>query len=255
MNARWRTLGISAVLSSCPACTPTDACAEPGACGGDPVGLWTMVDSCQDPSLPDPVTYKRQYRGQPVVAAGQPPPEPTSSDWCADIVFGAHGIDSLNLPRDTPKLLGAILTFQADDPSDVQGTYSALVTSSDTTSIEFSKTCLTRFGYSATCADFGVAFATFATGLGGVKNTNCADAAGGGCVCAYTSESDAAGTNLSGRWRKDGSVLTLYASNMILPTKIDYCSEGNRMTVWGHDRTNIMDIAGARIMTFVKKMQ
>jgi hypothetical protein len=251
MDPRWLGAGIGALFLSCEAWGPTDACAETGtACGGNPVGQWTMVDSCQDPSLQNLAGAKRTYRGQPIVSAGQLPPEPTSTDWCADLVYGANGIDFLNLPRDPPKLLGARLNFQGDDPTGTSGTWGALVTSSDTTSIEFSKTCMTRFGYSSGCAEFGAAFAAFGTILGGVKETTCTDGTNGGCLCTYTIEADAAGSNLSGKWKKAGNVLTLYPANMVLPTKVDYCVRGDRITLWGHDRTNIMDVNGARMMAF-----
>ena len=241
-------VGASLLLGA--GCRPTDACAQSGAsCGGDPVSQWNEVDACQDPSLLDPAIAKRTYRGQPIVTAGQAPPEPTSTDWCADLVYGPTGITFLNLPRDPPRLLGAFLSFQGDDPpADTTGSYGALVTSSDTTSIEFSQTCLARFGFASSCAQFGAAFAAFGTGLGGVKSTSCADATDGGCLCVYTVEADAAGSNLSGRWRREGNLLTFFASNMVLPTQADYCIEGDRMTLWGHDRTNIMDIAGLRTL-------
>jgi hypothetical protein len=252
MRAHSAVIGVGAALCFNVGCRPVDACAETGvACGGDPVAQWAEIDSCQDPALLDMAIAKRTYRGQPVVTATQSPPEPTSTDWCADLAYGPSGITFLNLPRDPPKLLGAYLVLQGDDPpADTTGSYGALVTSSDKTSIEFSRTCLTRFGYtSSDCAQFGDAFARFGTGLGGVKETTCQNATNGGCLCAYTVEADAAGSNLSGRWRRRGSVMTFYPSNMVLPTQVDYCIDGDRMTLSGHDRTNILDIAGLRTMT------
>ena len=64
------------------ACSMDDPCApQASACGGDPTGLWTVMDSCRDPAyeLPKPVTYFDQAQ----TMARQPPPEPTSSDWCS----------------------------------------------------------------------------------------------------------------------------------------------------------------------------
>jgi hypothetical protein len=234
-------------------CRPVDACAETGvACGGDPVGQWIETDSCQAPALRDTGVAKRTYRGQPIVTTGQAAPEPTSTDWCADLAYGPTGITFLNLPRDPPRVLGAYLNYKADDPSHTSGSLGALVTSSDTTQIEFSRSCLTRLGYAVDCVKFGVDFASFGTGLGGVKETSCRATDQGGCLCAYTVEADAAGSNLSGQWRKTGSgnVLTFFPSNMVLPTQVDFCVEGDRLTLWGHDRTNVLDIAGLRTMTF-----
>jgi hypothetical protein len=251
MRAR-SVLGIVGVsLVSGVGCRPTDACAETGEiCGGDPVSQWTETDACQDPSLLDMAIAKRSYRSQPIVTAGQPPPEPTSTDWCADLAYGPTGITSLNLPRDPPGLVGAYLSFQGDDPpANTSGSYGAFVTSSDQTSIEFSQSCLTRFGFSSSCAEFGAAFAAFGSRAGGVKETSCTDASDSGCLCTYTVESDAAGSNLSGRWRRQGNVLTFFPSSMVLPTQADYCVQGNHMTLWGHDRTNVMDIAGLRTVS------
>lgn len=242
-----RLLAVLAFLTLWLGCRSSDPCAETGsACGGDPVGQWLEADACQDPALLDPAISKRTYRGQPVVTAAQVPPEPTTTDWCADLAYGPNGITFLNLPRDPPKILGAYLVYQGDDASHTTGSYGALVTTSDTTHIAFSKSCLTRFGYASDCVEFGAAFAAFGTGLGGVKETSCAPASDGGCACAYTVEADAAGSNLSGVWRKNGKSMTFYASNMVLPSQVDYCVQGDRMTLWGHDRTNILDLAGVR---------
>lgn len=234
-------------------CKPVDACAETGnICGGDPAGQWTEVESCQDPALQDMAIAKRTYRGQPIVSTGQAPPEPTSTDWCADLAYGAAGISFLNLPRNPPRLLGAYIVLQGTDQAHTTGTYGALVTSSDRTSIEFSKTCLTRLGYAPDCDRFGADFASFGTGLGGVKETSCTPTPEQGCLCAYTVEADAAGSNLSGKWVRregaEGNIMTFYASNMVLPSQVDYCVQGDRMTMWGHNRASIMDMAGVRTL-------
>ena len=255
MRAYVAVVAVGTLLPAAIGCRPTDACAEAAtACGGDPIGAWGEVDVCQDPALPDSTIAKRTYRGQSAVTAGQAPPEPTSTDWCSDLVYGPNGITFLLLPRDTPRILGASLRYSAaglDDPT--RGQYSALVTSSDRTSIEYSASCLERFGYApGSCAQFGEAFAAYGVGLGGVKETTCKDSVGGGCLCSYLSESDAAGTNLSGSWSTNGHVLTHYAANMVLPSQVDYCVQGNRMTLWGHDRTNILDFAGLRTMILDK---
>jgi hypothetical protein len=243
-------------------CRPVDACAETGpVCGGDPIGVgqdtgaWIEADACQDPALVDSTIAKRAYRGQPAITAGQPPPEATTTDWCSDLVYGADGISFLMLPRDTPRIQGAYLTFQArapGDPDHAKGLYAALVTSSDRTSIEYSRSCLERFGFSPDCVQFAQSFATYGAGLGGVKETSCEATAGAGCRCSYLIESDAAGTNLSGNWTADGGVMTLLAGNMVLPSRVDYCVQGDHMTLWGHNRTNILDFVGLRTMTLQK---
>jgi hypothetical protein len=198
---------------------------------------------------------KQTYLNQPMVPGGQPPPELTSTDWCSSLEFlGPSGIRLFALPRATPRIQGASVIYEADSASDhTQGLYSTLITSSDRTSINYSASCLQRFGFApGSCAEFGEAFAAYGSSLGGVKETNCRDSGGGGCVCSYVIESDAAGANRSGIWKQDGNVLTHFAGNMILPTLVDHCVEGNRMTLWGHNRTNILDFEGLRTLVLRK---
>jgi hypothetical protein len=237
-------------------CRSADACAETHSpCGGDPVGAWVELSACQDPALQDTIGAKQTYRNQPMVPAGQPPPELTSMDWCSSLeFFGANGIRFLALPRDTPRVQGAYLSYAAGDAGEhSKGLYATLITSSDRTNINYSSSCLQRFGYApGSCAAFGEAFATYGASLGGVKETSCKDSGDGGCTCSYLIESDAAGTNLAGIWSSDGHVITHFAGNMGLPTQVDYCVQDNLMTLFGHNRTNIFDFAGLRTLILRK---
>jgi hypothetical protein len=245
-----------ALLLFADACKPLDACAETVTpCGGDPVGAWAEASVCQDPVLQDTIAAKQTYRNQPIIPGGQPPPELTSMDWCSSLqYFGTQGIRFFALPRDTPAVQGAYLSYAPGgppgQPDHTQGLYTTLLTSSDRTSINYSASCLQRFGYTpGSCEEFGVAFADYGSTLGGIKETNCHDSTEGGCTCSYLSESDAAGTNLSGIWSSDGHVITHFAGSGVLPTQVDYCVQGNQMTLWGHARTNILDFNGLRILT------
>jgi hypothetical protein len=221
-------------------CQANDPCAQTGvACGGSPVGQWTLSDSCQDPTVR--VTLPRTYLGQPIETAGAHPPEPATSDWCADLEYTPSGIVALNLPHDTSRIIGAYVVYGEDH------TYSAFVTQSAHTAIEFSLACLSRFGTFTGCADFGVAFATYGAGLGGVKDTECHDSANG-CLCSYSVESDAAGSNLNGTWSTNGNLLTHFAGSMVLPSQADFCTNGDHLTLWGHNGTDIMDLSGVATM-------
>jgi hypothetical protein len=241
MHVRWPTAFVGVLLLGAAACRPTDKCAESGVpCGGDPTGRWKLVDQCQDPTVPSNAISQRTYLGQPINGAQQPPPEPTSSDWCADLKYGPDGIAFLNLPYNARGLIGAYINYAGDH------TYGAFVTTSDTTTLDLSASCLSRFGFASTCADFAKAFATFGASLGGVKDTSCKDDGNGGCLCAYTIEGDAAGSSLTGKWGANGSVLTHFAGSMVLPSQADYCVAGDSMTLWGHDRTNLFDLPGVR---------
>lgn len=249
MDLRPGLLGV--LFLSAAACRPTDVCGETGTpCGGNPVGNWILSDSCQDPSYRTPL--QRTYLGQPITPARQPPPEPASSDWCADLKYGPGGISALNLPHDTAALVGTYLTY------DSNMTYGAFITSRSTASIEFSISCLTRFGYFDSCDGFGKAFADYGAQLGGVKDTSCAPSTSG-CLCHYVVEADAAGTDLTGTWSVSGNLLTHFAGTGVLPSQADFCVQGDTMTLWGHDRTVLFDTGivpakapGARIMHFTR---
>jgi hypothetical protein len=253
MDARGLTAGVVLVWLFGPGCRPIDKCAESGTpCGGNPVGRWTLAGSCQDPTLPSNPVARRTYLGQPITTAGQQPPEPTSADWCADLAYEGpvKGITKLNLPRDTPPIIGGTLEYQ-DDHS-----YSAFITNAATTSIDFSASCLTRFGYFPTCGEFNAAFADLAQRQGGIKLPPtagadaatpefCADDGAGGCRCTYIIEGDATGANLTGTWSASGSVITHFPASMTLPSQVDFCVAGDSLTLWGHDRMNVLDVVGA----------
>ena len=264
MNARWLAgalaivaLAFAALLPA--ACHSVDKCAESGTpCGGNPVGQWNLASSCQDPVLANTAISKRTYLNQPITTAGEPAPESTSTDWCADLDYEgpAQGIVHLNLPHDTSSLIGGYL-YYLDDHS-----YGAFITSTATGRFDFSKTCITRFGYFPTCDEFNDAFTDFARRQGGTKPVGtdpaakfCTDDGQGGCRCDYIAESDAAGSNLTGTWTTSGSVLTHFENTMVLPSQVDYCVDGDRLTLWGRDRTNALDVVGApgaRTLSFTR---
>jgi hypothetical protein len=252
-SIHFGVLCIGALLSFGTGCRPEDACAETNTpCGGNPIGSWAEASVCQDPVSQDTIAGKQTYRNQPIVPGGQSPPELTSMDWCSSLqYFGPNGIRMFALPRDTPAVQGAFLSYSAGSSGELnRGLYTTLLTSSDRTSINYSASCLARFGYApGSCGEFGMAFADYGLTLGGIKETSCRDSGDGGCLCSYLSESDAAGTNLSGIWSAEGNVITHFAGSGVLPTKVDYCVNGNQMTLWGHNRTSILDFIGLRTLT------
>lgn len=206
------------------------------------------MNSCQDPTFKLPL--QRTYLGQPATSARQQPPEPASSDWCADLKYTPSGIEALNLPHDTAALAGAYLIYDGQ-----QHTYGAFITSRSSATVEFSARCLSRFGFFDSCELFGAALAKYGASLGGVKDTSCVPSELG-CRCSYTSEADAAGTDLTGKWTANGAVLTHFAGTGVLPSDADFCVQGDTMTLWGHDRTVLFDTGivpakapGARTMT------
>jgi hypothetical protein len=86
-----------------------------------PDGQWTVTGSCRDPAYqsPEAVTYYDQTQNM----ARQPPPEPTSSDWCSYLLYDpVQGITQFTFPHDT-------LADRHRPPVtyDAAGTYAALL--------------------------------------------------------------------------------------------------------------------------------
>jgi hypothetical protein len=245
-------------------CQPEMTCAEDGApCGGDPTGTWNVVNACRDPVFAQPVPPT--YQGQPVQMARQPSPVLESSDWCSAVFLGVSASASFTFPHDTLSVSGGQLVYVSDGPQ--QGSYQGSIDTTGSGSVDLSATCLARSGVPLTCRmvrDALVALAAVKPARPGMtcsdspsqvscqfyysyQNIACADDSQGGCVCTY--DVSFAGA-LSGRWTASGGVLTHSDASKMLPTQADYCvgSSGNSLTLWGHDRTSILDQTGVRTL-------
>lgn len=253
------------------ACQPEGSCPEDGTpCGGDPSGSWNVVNACRDPvfAAPEPVTYFQQ----PTEIARQPTPVMASSDWCSSLVLGnvmgTTGATSFVFPHDTLAVTGGSITYTSDDQQQQAGSYEAVVNTAGTGEIDLSATCLTRMGVSLSCDMVTEALTRFAAvplGDPGVpcsdspgepatcqfffsyRNIICAATAAGGCRCTY---GVSFAGSLKGRWLRNGVVLTHSDASRMLPSQADYCVQGSgsSMTLWGHDRTWILDQPGIRTL-------
>jgi hypothetical protein len=233
-----------------------------------------VVDACRDPAYapPVPVTYFQQ----PVQMARQPTPAMASSDWCSALVFGNvmgnTGATSFKFPHDTLNVAGGQITYANDDPQQQQGTYQALVNTSGRGGIELSAACLTRTGLSLTCDMVAQALTSFAALKSGDPGVPCSDSPnepagcqfffsyqdircvavpGDACRCTYGVSFSG---SLHGRWIRSEGFLTHSDASRMLPSRADYCVQngGNAMTLWGHDRTAILDQAGIRTLKMMK---
>jgi len=239
------------------ACTMDDPCAEPSgaACGGDPSGNWIVLDSCRDPAYANPEAVT--YYGQTQNMARQPPPEPTSSDWCSDLRYEPQkGITLFTFPHDTLEIApGRPVTY------DLSGRYATLLRTAGVGSVDISASCLTRFAVVFQCAsadastpegtrsvadDLAAYSGTFGTYY---QNIVCNDDGNGGCFCSYTILSEPGGGGLSGRWSTQGGLMTHFPDTLPIPSQVDLCVTGDTMTLWGHDRTAVWDQAGLRTVT------
>ena len=242
------------------ACTMDDPCAEPSAaaCGGDPSGEWAVVSSCRDPAYANPEAVT--YYGQTQNMARQPPPEPTSSDWCSYLLYDpVKGITQFTFPHDTLEVATGTVSY------DGSGTYAALLSTTGGGTVDISASCLTRFGVVFQCgardantpADTRSVqedLADYSVTLGSPdQNIACADDGRDGCTCTYSIASEPSGGGLSGRWSTQGALLTHFAGTKLIPSQADLCVSGDKMTVWGHDRAAIWDQAGLRTITMMRK--
>lgn len=266
---KWLVTATLALLGL--GCQPQTSCPEDGAaCGGDPTGTWNVANFCRDPffAAPTPPTFFRQ----PVEMARQPSPVTTSSDWCSSLVVGAAAVTSFSFPHDTLSVSGGQLTYAADNPQAVEGTYRAVIRTSGPGAIDLSPTCLARSGMSLSCDMVTAAlvkFAAIAVADPGVpctdspgdrdlcqfyysyENIACAAISDGGCRCSY--DVSFAGT-LQGRWIRSGGILTHSDMSKMLPSQADYCVDGGSgiLSLWGHDQTSILNQSGVRTLKLNK---
>jgi hypothetical protein len=244
MNAPRAALGLALSLSMASACQPQDPCAPAGtACGGDPSGVWGVANGCREPIYQPalPTTYDQQ----PATMARQPPPEPTSSDWCSYLVYDANmgKITSFIFPHDAlPLGEGGTVTYASD------GTFGAILSTPGYGQADLSASCLERFGAFPSCADVTTKLATFAGPDGSYHDIACSDDGGGGCLCTYRISFNPSGGSLSGRWSTSDTLLTHFSSGFRLPSQADYCVDagGGTMTLWAHDQTDLWDQPGLR---------
>jgi hypothetical protein len=229
-----------------------------------------VAEACRDPvfAAPLPVTYFQQ----PVQMARQPTPAVASSDWCSSLVLanvaGTTKATSFTFPHDTLGVIDGRITYTSDDPQQPQsGTYDAVINTVGTGGIDLSATCLTRMGMSVSCDVVAQALTSFAasklTNPGvpcndspnqpascqfffSYQNISCAAVGENACRCSYGVSF--AGT-FNGRWTRAGTLLTHSDASRMLPSEADYCVQGSdSITLWGHDRTSILNQPGIRTL-------
>lgn len=270
MTVYRRIVAVAAFVLLGDGCQPEVTCLESGAaCGGDPTASgesWTLSGACRDPVFVPPVQVT--YLGQPVQMARQPSPMPASSDWCSSLVLGTAGITSFQFPHDTLNPAGAQISYCGDVAGQAeQGSYHANVNTTGSGSIDLSHECLARTGMSLSCDAVAAALTIFAQTKPDRPGVPCTDSPadpgscqffysygtidcqvipGGGCRCTYPVSFTG---KYGGRWKKNGTVLTHSDTSKMLPSQADYCVQGDKMTLSGHDRASILNFAGMRTMS------
>lgn len=214
------------------------------ACGGSPVGDWMVVDGCRDPVYqpPLPLTLLDQPKG----TAREQPPEQTSSDWCSYLKLGPNGvITSFQFPYDTLSIGGGVFNYKDD------GTYAARVVTSGPGAVDLTASCLQAFAAAPTCRQLQVALVEFAANLGTVRDIVCWENADQGCHCKYNLIFT---SSYNGNWSLAASgLMNHFDANKLLPSQADYCvsPDATAMTLWGHNRTPILDVLGVRTLHLV----
>ena len=253
-------LPVAAACLGVLACRMDDPCAPKGdACGGDPSGEWEVTGACRDPAYQNPEAVT--YYGQTQNMARQPPPEPTSSDWCSYLIYEpTMGITNFVFPHDTLGIRTGRVNY------DGIGTYAVLLSTVGSGTVTISASCLTRFSVHFQCGPADAStpagvrsvtddLTTYSIALGSPEqNIACGDDGSGGCFCSYTIASEPSGGGLSGRWSTQGALLTHFAGTKLIPSQADICVSGNTMTIWGHNRAAIWDQAGLRTVTLERMM-
>jgi hypothetical protein len=255
MRSTWITAaGCLALL----ACRMDDPCAPQGdPCGGDPSGVWTVTGSCRDPAYQSPEAVT--YYGQTQNMARQPPPEPTSSDWCSYLLSDpSMGITQFTFPFDTLPISSGTVTY------DTTGDYAAELFTIGSGSVDLSASCLSRFSVTYQCgaADASTPagtrsltddLTTYAIKAGSNQQSiACVDDGALGCLCRYDLTSEPTGGALSGRWSTQGALLTHFGGGNLLPSQADLCVSGDSMTVWSHNRAALWNQAGLRTITLTR---
>jgi hypothetical protein len=236
---RWGialALGLTACQSQDP-CAPTST-----PCGGNPVGDWTVVAGCREAvyTPPLPITYDNQ----PATMSRQPPPEPTSSDWCSNLLLKADGtIQNFTFPHDTLFTNPGTLVRYGDN-----GAYSVSLSLSGAGHVDLSATCLQRFGSVPSCDDLTTRLDAIAPGQG-IDKIACSSDGDNGCLCTYEILPVPGGGSATGSFSVSGSVITHFdTANLQTPTQADFCADpsSGTLTLWGHDQTDLWNSPGLR---------
>jgi hypothetical protein len=233
-------------------------CGTYPACGGDPMGNWTLSTGCQNlivmpyqqPSLPDQLM-------QPQTAT-QAPPQPmvtTSGDWCSQLVYEpatdpSMPVRSVVLWHGPPTVHDGYLHMRAD------GTYAAQIQFITLEHTFFASTCLTRYNAVApTCEKLGTDLATYEQTQPGFmfdQPMTCTGDPSVGCDCSYHYQVQ---SGEMGTWAVDpansGSIV-FSSTNRSEPQSASFCQTGDTLQLSGNDGTNLFSAAGVRSGQFAR---
>jgi hypothetical protein len=132
------------------------------------------------------------------------------------------------------------MTFDAKS-----GNYTASMRVQKDFAVHFTPTCIQAHGAHPTCAQLTASIASYIAG--GFVNYNdfaCNDASDGGCDCTYNYGE---GTGETGRFAVVGSQVYIFdAPSGKPPHAMDFCIQGDTMTIAGHNGSHLFGSPGLR---------
>jgi hypothetical protein len=184
----------------------------------------------------------------PALASPQPSLV-TAGDWCSGLVYlppsasGSGMIGNIQFYAPPLDFEQGTVSFNADNHL-----YEIVNTQKYDYTTHFTPSCLQAYGASPTCQELSDALN--AQPLPNYQDLSCANASDGGCDCTYTL-SGTGGDN--GTWEVVGSTLYEFPSLSGLPPQaVDFCAQGDTMTLSGKNGSHLNGTAGMRSMFLTK---
>jgi len=245
-------VALSVGLAACGGKGTEGTCTTYPACGGQPMGTWTLTTGCsnlvvmpyQQPSLPDQLM-------QPQTATVAPPqPMPTTSgDWCSQLVYEpsinpSMPVRSVVLWHGPPTVHDGYVKMRPD------GTYQAQIQFITLEHTFFPNACITKYERTApTCEKLGIDLASYEQTQPGFmfdQPMNCTGDSSVGCDCSYHYQVQ---SGAQGTWSVDpanpGSILFASTSSAI-PYSASFCVNGQTLQLSGDDGTDLFGAQGVR---------
>jgi hypothetical protein len=233
-------------------CSTSPHCPELVSCGGDLMSgakdnlgqlesewVASADGACMEQiQLPvQPISLQQQ----PARPAGKKQVGNATVDWCSSLVVKPDG--SLGFQGFFPiiPMKTVILTLSAD------GTYNAHFTQFAPQKMNFSAACRAAQGINETCQELGRHIKEAIAAESNVTNMRCYDIEDEGCECAYELKLL---NSLPGTWATSGSRVTFYDNSLAPspPATADFCAQGERLTMTGHDGAQLLGRAALRTL-------
>jgi hypothetical protein len=248
---------VGGLAAGCGGKGTAGTCATYPACGGNPVGNWTLMTGCQNlivmpyqaPSLPDQLAQPQ------TVTQAPPQPQPTTSgDWCSQLVYQptinpSMPVKSVVLWHGPPTVHDGFVNIQMNN------TYTAEIQFRTTEHTFFDNACLTRYEPVAPpCEQVGKDLAAYEQTQPGfmfAASMVCTGDSSVGCDCSYQYQVQSLEM---GTWSLDpaNSSIVFSSVSRTEPQSATFCQMGNTLQLSGDDGTNLFSAEGVRSAQYVQ---